>query len=462
MKAGLIWDQLDPFRLIWSDDDPGIKVYASHGNISWAIWWLKENESNNANIPGHEAGRDRDQDYYLARVDLDFGSFQVSPILGYVRNRTKVKDARWARGPNGAFDNDTLTMVADENLYYPGVIAKGTFGPVSFLGEFAAALGEIGDDSSVDSQREQDVSAFMFAVDVGVKLGAWTPHAGIIWMSGDDNPLDNDAEAWAGISSDNENLLGTRGIIMNDTVGVLEISDDALTADGVNPTSRQFFTQPGMVAVFAGLKGRPTKTIKTDLNLVYFQWDAEKQFEYRDGIVTTTNCGDVDGPSLGLDCPNATFTNGIPGKREDLNKGLTTGIDDEVGWELNGQVTYAYNKHITLTMAAAVFWPGDGAELLAQCTNFAKGSKLGCDPGIDEEEDRQVRITITRPSTTISSSRWLTRTCTTLASSPRAPLGLSPSSASSPRPWVRSATTRPWTPSASRMSRPSCLRSTSA
>ncbi|MEE9519374.1 MAG: hypothetical protein V3V93_03825, partial [bacterium] len=53
VKAGLIWDQLDPFRLVWSDDDPGVKVYASHGNISWSLWWLKENESNNANIPGH-------------------------------------------------------------------------------------------------------------------------------------------------------------------------------------------------------------------------------------------------------------------------------------------------------------------------------------------------------------------------------------------------------------------------
>ncbi|MEE9520041.1 MAG: hypothetical protein V3V93_07250, partial [bacterium] len=63
-------------------------------------------------------------------------------------------------------------------------------------------------------------------------------------------------------------------------------------------------------------------------------------------------------------------------------------------WELNGQVTYAYNKHVTLTMAAAVFWPGDGAEVLAQCANFAKGKHdVGCDPGIDEEEDSQLRIT---------------------------------------------------------------------
>jgi len=243
-----LWDQLDPFRLVWSDDEPGIKVYASHGNISWAVWWLKESESNRGSNPG----RDQDQDYYLARVDLDFGSFQVSPMFGLVRNRNGVKDTRYARGPNGDFSNATAFQVADEDIFYPGVIAKGTFGPVSFIGEFAAALGEIGDDSSVDSQREQDVSAFMAAVDIGVKLGAWTPHFGIIWMSGDDNPLDNDAEAWAPIASDNENLLGTRGIIMDDTVGVLEINDDALTSESVNTVSRQFFTQPGIIAVFAG------------------------------------------------------------------------------------------------------------------------------------------------------------------------------------------------------------------
>jgi hypothetical protein len=404
-----LWDQLDPFRLVWSDDEPGIKVYASHGNISWAVWWLKEDDSNGIQTVAENNGRDQDQDYYLARVDLDFGSFQVSPIFGYVRNRTTTTDLRFARGPNGFFLNgdneDSGTAIsADETLWYPGVIAKGTFGPVSFIGEFAAALGEIGDDSSVDTQREQDVSAFMVAVDVGVKLGAWTPHAGIIWMSGDDNPLDDDAEAWAGIASDNENLLGTRGIIMDDSIGVLEIADDALTADGVSPTARQFSTQPGMIAVFAGLKGRPTKKIKTDLNLIYFQWDAEKQFEYRDGIVTTVNCGDTGGPGptgpvLGLTCPNTTFTNAIPHDPLDpTTTGLVTTIDDEVGWELNGAVTYSYNKHVTLTMAAAVFWPGDGAEVLAQCVNASinnekktktgstQAGRLGCDLGTASTE----------------------------------------------------------------------------
>ena len=98
-----------------------------------------------------------------------------------------------------------------------------------------------------------------------------------------------------------------------------------------------------------------------------------------------------------MNCPNATFTSGVPGTEEALNTGLVTTIDDEVGWELNGMVTYSYNKHVTLTMAAAVFWPGDGAEVLAQCSNFAKGKKTGCDPGINEDdEDKQLRVTNSR------------------------------------------------------------------
>jgi hypothetical protein len=69
--------------------------------------------------------------------------------------------------------------------------------------------------------------------------------------------------------------------------------------------------------------------------------------------------------------------------------GLISTVDDEVGWELNGAVTYSYNKHVTLSITAAVFWPGDGAEIVAQCANNAGGGYLiggaaqnGCiDPG---------------------------------------------------------------------------------
>ncbi|MCH7923359.1 MAG: hypothetical protein IH975_10040 [Nitrospinae bacterium] len=405
-----LWDQLDPFRLVWSDDEPGIKVYATHGNISWAVWWLKEDEVSSRK--GAEGGRDGDQDYYLARVDLDFGSFQVSPTFGLIRNKTTTTDPRFARGiikkafcdgdpcdsddersgqhldfsfESGGIDSNldgfAVGVSADETVFYPGIVAKGTFGPVSFVGEFFAAVGEIGDDSTFDSQREQDVTAYMLAFDVGVKLGAWTPHAGMIYMSGDDNPHDNDAEAWAPIASDNENLLGTRGIIMDDAISVLSLADDALTEDTVSPAARKYALSPGMIAVFAGLKGRPTKKIKTDLWLTYFQWDKERQWEFIDGMVSRSNCLPSETRSTEGICSNGIFTNGVAseapalGKKidEDDESGLVTTIDDEVGWELNGQVTYAYNKHVTLTIAAAVFWPGDGAEILAQCINASTG-----------------------------------------------------------------------------------------
>ncbi|MFQ5893533.1 MAG: hypothetical protein ACE5H5_04390, partial [Nitrospinota bacterium] len=56
VKAGLFWDQLDPFRLVWSDDDFGVKTYATHGNISWATWWIKEDDV--ADDGGVTGGRD--------------------------------------------------------------------------------------------------------------------------------------------------------------------------------------------------------------------------------------------------------------------------------------------------------------------------------------------------------------------------------------------------------------------
>lgn len=396
VKLGLIWDQWDPFRLVYSDDDMMVKVYATHGNISWAVWYISEEEVADNGVDS--AGRDGDLEYYLARVDLDFGSFQVSPAIGFYRGRKTTDDARFARGLRGDFTtagvtafnsnptdfcagtargNANCSVSQDETIIYPGIIAKGTFGPVSFVGEFFAALGEIGDDSAVDAQREQDVSAFMLAVDVGVKLGAWTPHAGVIWMSGDDNPQDNDAEAWAPIQADNENLLGTRGILMDDSVDVLGLNDDDLTSHGVLTGPRTYGLNPGMIAAFVGLKGRPTKKIKTDLNLVYFQWDTEKQWEYLDGMIRRGTCTPSPALSEAGVCSNGTFTNGTAGNIENDTDGLVTTVDDEVGWELNGAVTYSYNKHVTLTMSAAVFWPGDGAEVVGQCINAI--DSLGAD-----------------------------------------------------------------------------------
>ncbi|NIM52606.1 MAG: hypothetical protein GTO22_25735, partial [Gemmatimonadales bacterium] len=260
VKAGLWWDQLDPFRLVWSDDEVGIKVYATHGNISWAVWWAKEDETTNStNV---EQGRDGDQDYYMARVTLDFGSFQVSPAFGYVRNHNTVNDSRFATGlasvdafGSGVHNFRTCTAnrgwaavgdanvdgcAVDEDVLYPGIIAKGNFGPVSFVGEVFGAFGEIGDDSAVDAQRNQDVAAFLVAADVGVKLGAWTPHAGIIYASGDDNPHDDDAESFISIGADNENLLGQRGIAMDDAVPVLGFADDSIDGNNTGTAARLY------------------------------------------------------------------------------------------------------------------------------------------------------------------------------------------------------------------------------
>ena len=392
VKVGLLWDQLEPFRLVWSDDDFGIKTYATHGNISWATWWFKEEDT--ADDGAGTGGRDGDQDYYLARVTLDFGSFQVSPFFGYLRNHQSTADTRYATGlasvdtygsachnfrtastanAGCGASNTANAVTVDEGVFYPGLVGKGNFGPVSFVAEVAGAFGEIGDDSAVDAQRNQDVSAFLVAADIGVKLGAWTPHAGIIYASGDDNPHDDDAEAWAPMQADNENLLGTRGIFMDDTMDVLNVADDSITAEGVNAGARGYGLQPGIIAIFVGLKGRPTKKISTDLNVVYLQWDSEKQFEYLDGIVSQTVCAPNQTSSQAGECSNSVFTNGVSD-----GHGLVSTIDDEVGWELNGAVTYDYNKHIQLIISAAVFWPGDGAEMVAQCANFSGGGEAGC------------------------------------------------------------------------------------
>jgi hypothetical protein len=395
VRAGLFEEHFwDPFQLVFSGDDVGVKLYGFKGNVSWALWWFKADEV--ADDDGATSGRDGDQDFYLAKVDLDFGPLQVSPAVGYVRNRNSTEDARFAvghpsqdnfpcanfrkgghaHGPLVEEDScsaNTDAVTVDESVLYPGISTKGKVGPVSWAGEVFGAFGEIGDGSAVDAQRDQDVSAYMAAVHVGVSLGAWTPHVGIIYLSGDDNPHDGDAEAWAGIAPHIEETFpfGPRGILADDTFPVLNMGHGSLESTEDGTTARQFFTQPGLIVLAAGLKGRPTKKIKTDLNVVYYQWDMEKQWEYVDGMVSTNNCTPSQTQSQQGVCSNDNFTNGVAD-----GTGLISTVDDEVGWELNGAVTYYYNPRVWFTVSAAVFWPGDGAEVVAQCANAAGGGFL--------------------------------------------------------------------------------------
>ncbi|MDV2503854.1 MAG: hypothetical protein RX318_07860 [bacterium] len=396
VRAGLFEEHFwDPFQMVWSGDDNGVKVYAFHNNLSWAVWWFKADETSNDG--GTTGARDGDQDYYLARVDLDFGPFQVSPAVGYLRNRSTTEDARFATGTpsqdnfsvchnfrKGGHEHGALAeeeacstntdgVTVDESVLYPGISTKGKVGPVSWAGQVFGAFGEIGDGSAVDAQRDQDVAAYMVAAHVGVSMGSWTPHVGFIFLSGDDNPHDGDAEAWAAISPHMEESFqfGPRGILADDEFQVLNIGHGSLESTEDGSAARQYFTQPGMIVLAAGLLGRPSKKIKTTLNVLYYQWDMEKQWEYVDGMVTTVNCTPSQTASQQGTCSSDNFTNAVAD-----GSGLVSSVDDEVGWELNGSVSYYYNPRVWLTVSAAVFWPGDGAEVVAQCANAAGGGWL--------------------------------------------------------------------------------------
>ncbi|MDA2915932.1 alginate export family protein [Nitrospinae bacterium AH_259_B05_G02_I21] len=418
VKAGRMFQPFDPFWMVFADDDDAVRVYATHGNISWATMWVKALEVADDN--GATSGRDADADYWFANVNLDFGAFQVTPALAYLRNHQTTTDTRFATGlasvdnfsaahnfrTAGTSGSNISGVSVDEDVVYPGLWAKGTFGPVSFVGEVFGAFGEIGDDSANDAQRNQDVAAFLVAADVGVKLGAWTPHVYVIYASGDDNPHDDDAEAWSGIESFTGKLGGARGIFVEDELQKIGIERRSITAETVNPVARGYGIQPGIILLGFGLKGRPTKKIKTDLNVLFIQWDMEKQWEYVNGMVTTTTCTPTQTQSQSGVCSNSNFTSAVAD-----GSGLISTVDDEVGWELNGTVTYDYNKHVSLRLAAAVFFPGDGTEVVAQCANAAgggfningeDGAQGGCSDGINvsavsgiaRADDEAVRVDV--------------------------------------------------------------------
>jgi hypothetical protein len=91
------------------------------------------------------------------------------------------------------------------DAYYLGWTGDGHIGRLNLTHAFYQVLGQ--DSLNPLAQRKTDINAQMFAIEASVDIDWLRPKASFLWASGDDDPLDDDAEGFDTIF-DNPNFAG--------------------------------------------------------------------------------------------------------------------------------------------------------------------------------------------------------------------------------------------------------------
>lgn len=296
LRVGLQEYKSDFLGLIYNDNDLGVRLYGENEKLKWNLSYFYKTE--------HDAVSElfdptyADQDVFIATLQFDVGTVSVIPSVHYNRDRRDDREL---------------------DVAYLGLAHYGMVGPFATTSAFYYAFGD--DDNSVmNPARDQDISAFHIVADAGYPIGKFTPHVGVFYTSGDDDPTDGDARGFDSIY-DTISVWGDNGIIIDDRINAGTLT--VLRNNSAIPSLRDFdesanFINPGVLAFNFGLVTDWTDKFATDMNLTYFEWDET----------------DVLGP----------------------------GIGEHVGWEANVSGTYKWADYLNLTLAAAALITDDDME----------------------------------------------------------------------------------------------------
>jgi len=302
LRVGVQEFKSDFLGLIYNDNDLGVRLFGEREKLKWNMAYFYKTKHDE--VSEFFDFDDADQDVFIATAQFDVGTVSVIPSFHYNRDRRDDREL---------------------DVAYLGAAHYGMVGPFATTAAFYYAFGE--DDNAVFNPAEsQDISAFHFVADVGYPIGKHTPHVGIFYTSGDDDPNDGDAEGFDSIY-DTIGVWGNNGIIIDDRINLGSLT--VLRNNSAIPSLRDFyesanFINPGVLAFNLGFVSNWTDKFATDVNLTYFQW-------------------------------NETAV---------LEAALGTDVGDNVGWETNVSSTYKWNDNLSFTFAGAVLFPDEDMEAI--------------------------------------------------------------------------------------------------
>jgi len=203
-RIGLQVFQLDPAEIVYIDDDFGVRFWQTYEWGGWNFFWVFNEEGTSTAA----ANPNRDRHYFMGNLDLKLAGWTVTPFVAYAT----AKDEPVLSGKSAT---ETL------EVWWLGAGAKGSVAGINVLAQFAYATGDQDLRAPLVNagQNNLDISAWAGMLSLAYPIPATpiTIEAAGVWMSGDDDPTDADAEGYQGIFQDTE-LLNPQGIWIDDEI----------------------------------------------------------------------------------------------------------------------------------------------------------------------------------------------------------------------------------------------------
>ncbi len=322
VKYSVGWDvkflDIKTGGLVYGDDHPFMALTGGDKTLNWDLTMLLVNDTDDLRDTGVVSGNaPNDYDWYVYYGKLNYtfcagddGKFTVSPFVA-------LSDMGSAANKNGV----------DSQTYYLGLEGYGNFGIFKPSFEIAYATGEMKDAYTDGS----DVDIESWAAFAGLTLALspeFNPYVTFTWQQGDDDPTDDDAEGFVGITNiARYTPYGMDGSILYEHFGggggfgaplyalSTERSTKGYNYGGIGGSGSG--NNPGLLFLAAGTKGKIQK-VGYNVRICYLQYDEEDS--------------------------------------------LAEGIDDEIGWTIDGQLKYSFSKNFYTTLTASYFIIGDGIE----------------------------------------------------------------------------------------------------
>ena len=290
--------------ILYGDDHPYIGFTGKFGSTPWeALYIIVQDETDSSG--GFRDGDTLDWRVYTFRAGIDVGGYTIAPMYAFSDNEDHGAD-----------------------VHYLGVEGYGKIGMFTPRFEFVYAHGE--QDAAGGS--ENDIGAYGLYGSIEAHISkACNVYFGGYYLSGDDDPTDDDVEAYncIGAATRYSSTFGMENAFIYRFVPALgtHLYSNNFNTLGSTPgyggiSNSSKSDAPGLVMLGVGARGALNEKLSYKAQAMYFAFAEE-----------------------------ANLTNVVnPGQE----------VDDEVGFELDLQLTYKFNNHFSIGNVLSAFFPGDG------------------------------------------------------------------------------------------------------
>ncbi|MCD6272905.1 MAG: hypothetical protein J7K30_08675 [Deltaproteobacteria bacterium] len=307
VRAGLQPTKINQW--VWSETAAGLTYHGKHEEARWMLGWYRGDED--------RAGNSKDDDYYVAKIegkvlpDLTLGLFAIWAELG----DNNIAGADWT-------DVIEDTREYDAKYYYIGTTSNFDNGMLFGNYDFIYQGGDIEfiHDAGLAEAHDLDRKAWLGNLTLGYKFNnKFKLYGNILYVSGDDDPNDNDAENFDSIDVDVK-------------VGIIFFKDSLLADCDRYVSDAPYLQDKGLINY--ALTG---------------EYKIDKNHHLRGAARYLQTAEDM--------------------KRFDKK-------EKDLGTEFDIWYTYKYNKYVKIKVEGAYLVAGKGADLLAASSDGGNVFKL--------------------------------------------------------------------------------------